>query len=285
MKNSIFDRWDLTIDVDGDPYPSWLEVTPSGGQFVGRVGSARPLAGCHVSDDTVTFSLPRQYEARSGDLKFNGSLIGDALVGETTLDDGKSVIWRGVRAPALPQREVPWDEAIELIGLDLSGWVPREAGVASNWHITDGMLVNSAVGTDLVTKSKFSDFRLIAEYRYPAESNSGIYLRGRYEFQIVDDFTSGAHGTGSSAAIYGFLAPTENAIRPPEEWNVAEITLIGRYVSVTLNGRVVIDGAEIPGITGGALDSDEATPGPFFVQGDHGPVTFRRLTLYRAIDA
>ena len=85
-------------------------------------------------------------------------------------------------------------------------------GRASSWIARGGELVNPAAGSDLVTVRAFTDFKLHAEYRYPAGSNSGIYLRGRYEFQIDDDFgkPSGPEGSGG---IYGFLAPRVNAVR------------------------------------------------------------------------
>ena len=138
-------------------------------------------------------------------------------------------------------------------------------------------LVNSAVGTDLITKALFTDFRLEAEYSYPEGSNSGIYLRGRYEFQILDDYGQGT-SVGSSAAIYGFFAPSVNAVYAPGEWNRAVIELRGRHVTVDLNGVRVLDEV-IPGITGGAMDSHEGEPGCILLQGDHGPVNFRKLVL------
>src|SRR5207244_760837 len=114
-------------------------------------------------------------------------------------------------------------------------------------------------------------FKIHAEFKYPADSNSGIYLRGRYEFQIQDDAGKPAesHGTGG---IYGFLAPRINAVRPPGEWQSCDISVAGRTVSATLNGEKVLDNQEIPGITGGALDSNEGAPGPIMLQGDHGPI-------------
>ena len=272
-------RWDLTVGEGESAFPSWVELTATGGRFVGKVGSARPIGNVKYTQDTVTFSLPPQYESRKDDLVFQGKVFRERLIGTTTLDDGSPAPWTGFPAPALPEPKLYWRDAIELIKADLSNWRLRSPNWVGNWSIEDGMLVNSAQGSDLVTLQKFGDFRLIAEYRYPKDSNSGIYLRGRYEFQILDDFASGANGVGSSAAIYGFLAPTKNAIFAPDEWNTAEITLLGRIISVVLNGETVIDRKEIPGITGGALDSDEAAPGPLFLQGDHGPVTFRRLTI------
>ena len=277
-------RWDLTVDLDNERFPSWVEFTESGGQFVGRVGSARPLAEVTVTDGQIEFSLPPQYESRKDDLVFHGRLVDGALVGETTLDNGTSAAWSGAKAPALAKRDVTFGAPVELVGADLSNWRLRSPDWKSHWSLEDGMLVNAEAGSDLITLDTFKDFRLVAEYRYPKGSNSGIYLRGRYEFQIVDDFEGGPHGVGNSGAIYGFIAPTTNAVHVHDEWNTAEIELIGRFITVTLNGVRIIDGVEIPGITGGALDSAEGEPGPFFVQGDHGPVTYRRLTVWPVVD-
>ena len=129
-----------------------------------------------------------------------------------------------------------------------------------------------------MTERKFTDFRLKAEFRYPKGSNSGIYLRGRYELQIEDNFGQEpeCHGIGG---IYGFLTPSVNAAKRAGEWQAIEAELVGRTLTVTLNGQRVIDRQAIPGITGGALDSDEGSPGPVMLQGDHGPVEFRRVTV------
>ena len=279
----LLGRWDLTVGDASNSFPSWVELRANGGQFVGKVGSARPLKSVKYTRDSVVFSLPPQYESRTDNLVFQGTLHREILSGTTVLEDGKVVTWTAKRAPALPALQPDWREPVDLIQADLSNWALRSPDWESHWLIADGMLVNTAAGSDLISKNKFGDFRLIAEYKYPAGSNSGIYLRGRYEFQIIDDFTSGANQVGSSGAIYGFLAPTKNAIKPPEEWNTAEITLLGRFVTVKLNDEVIIENQEIPGITGGALDSDEGRPGPIFLQGDHGPVTFRKLALYNGV--
>jgi hypothetical protein len=281
--SELFGRWDLTVGQGDEAFPSWVEFSPGGGgQFVGRFGSARPVPTVSIEGSWVRFSLPKQYEGRETDLAFEGELVDGRLVGTALLDDGSEGPWTGVRAPELPRTAPNWGEPVELIGADLSNWTPRSPDWKSNWAIEEGMLVNTAVGSDLVTTDRFSDFRLVAEYKYPKGSNSGIYLRGRYEFQILDDYEGKPNGVGSSGAIYGFLAPSENSINPPDEWNTAEITLLGRWITVVLNGVTIIDNREVPGITGGALDSAEGEPGPLFVQGDHGPVTFRRLTLYPA---
>jgi hypothetical protein len=281
----VVGRWDLTVQGAEGGYPSWLEVRRSGrttlvGSFVGQTGSARPISRVEFADGRVRFVVPPQWEDRKGDLVFEGRLEGDTLKGHTTDEKGRRVTWMGRRAPSLKRPRPPkWGAAVELFnGKDLTGWAPRTAGARSAWQVKDGVLVNTASGCDLRTEGTFTDFRLRAEYRYPRGSNSGIYLRGRYEVQIEDDFGKepDSHGSGG---VYGFLTPSVNAARRAGEWQAVDVTLVGRVVTVVLNGERVIDRQAIPGITGGALDSDEGAPGPILLQGDHGPIEFRKVTL------
>lgn len=281
--SEIFGRWDLTIDLEGERYPSWVEIDADGGRFVGRSGSARPLGSASVDGNSVSFGLPPQSEGGQAEIAFHGSFVDGCLVGNSTSDDGKVASWLGTRAPTLPHRNAEFGPGINLIQSDLANWRPRNTHETNHWSIQNGHLVNETNGTDLVTNQNFSDFQLIAEYHYPKDSNSGIYLRGRYEFQIWDDYEMHSNNAGNSGAIYGFLSPSVNSIKAFGELNRAEITLIGRFVTVVLNGVTTIDKAEIPGITGGALDSVEGQPGPLFLQGDHGPVTFTKLELFPAI--
>lgn len=104
------------------------------------------------------------------------------------------------------------------------------------------------------------------------------YLRGRYEVQIQDD-AGKATDSLRMGGIYGFLRPAVNAAGRPGDWQTIDVTLLGRRATVVLNGRTIIDDAEIPGITGGALDSDEGAPGPLMLQGDHGKVSFRKVVI------
>ncbi len=275
---SVYGRWDITVN---NSFPSWVELRPDGGSFVGQFGSARPIAEVTANGEEVVWSLPKQYEGRDDDMRFHGSLDGDILKGTTTGDKGELLTWTAIRQAPLPYRDVVFGEGIELVQNSLDNWHPRSPEWDNRWSIKDEVLDNAGVGTDLVTNRAFQDFKLITEYRYPKGSNSGIYLRGRYEYQIYDDYDA-QPSVGSSGAIYGFLIPASHAIKPFGEWNTAEITLVGRYVTVVLNGVTIHDRAEIPGITGGALDCDEGAPGPLFIQGDHGPVEYRRLTLYPA---
>ena len=81
-------------------------------------------------------------------------------------------------------------------------------------------------------------------------------------------------------AIYSFVAPTVMLPRKPGEWESFDITLVGRRLTIVRNGTKTIDNQEIPGITGGALDSNEGEPGPFYIQGDHtGGMRYRNIRI------
>jgi hypothetical protein len=281
----IIGRWDVTVQTPDGEYPSWFEIRRSGyrtlvGSFVGQFGSARPISQVVVENGRFHFTVPPQWEQRKDNVTFTGQVEGDTLRGQTTDDKGRQVTWTARRAPSLKRSHPPaWGEAIELInGKDLTGWKPRSATGKNGWIVQDGMLVNATPGNDLLTERKFTDFRVHAEFRYPPRSNSGIYLRGRYEVQIEDNYGQepDSHRIGG---IYGFLTPSVNAAKKPGEWQTLDVTLVGRVVNVVLNGERVIDRQTIPGITGGALDCNEGAPGPLLLQGDHGPIEFRRVTV------
>jgi hypothetical protein len=286
-QSPLIGRWDLTVHGSDGDYPSWLEVRLSGyrtlvGSFVGHFGSARPIAKVEFDHGHLKFTVPPQWERRPDDITFTGSLEKDVLRGETTDDAGKRIAWEGRRAPDLKREHPPkWGSPVELFnGKDLDGWKPRVAD-KNGWVVKDGLLVNAKPGTDILTERTFSDFNLVTEFRYPKGSNSGVYLRGRYEVQIEDNFGQepDSHKIGG---VYGFLTPSVNAAKKPGEWQTLEVTLVGRVVTVTLNGERVIDRQTIPGITGGAIDSKEGEPGPILLQGDHGPIEFRKVTLTAA---
>ena len=279
---AIQGRWDITIDMDGKPAPSWLEIRHSGlrmlvGRFVGTGGSARPISRIYLEDGKLSFSIPPQWENEPNDLKVEGTLENDMLKGTMTFPNGKTYQWTGKRAPLLIRDKKPvWGKPIHLFnGTDLKHW---HAMGANQWKAESGMLRSPHSGSNLVTNETFKDFKLHIEFRYPAESNSGVYLRGRYEVQVID-----SKGMEPSdvllGGVYGFLTPSEMAAKAPGEWQSFDITLIGRMVTIVANGKEIICNQAIPGITGGALDSDESAPGPIFLQGDHGPIDYRNIII------
>jgi hypothetical protein len=275
-------RWDITIDMNGKQAPSWLEVRHSGskrliGQFVGITGSARPISQVHFQDGKLSFAIPPQWEEEDNDLQFEGTLSGDQITGTIKLPDGKQYAFKAVRAPSLRNTKAPvWGTPVKLLnGKDLSGW---KALGENQWVIENGVLKSPKSGANLVTEKKFSDFKLHIEFRYPKGSNSGVYLRGRYEVQVMDSKGSEPLKDNFSG-IYGFISASEMAAKDAGEWQSYDITLIGRMVTVVANGKTVICNQEIPGITGGALDSNEGEPGPLLIQGDHGPVEYRNIII------
>src|SRR5882762_2471217 len=147
------------------------------------------------------------------------------------------------------------------------------------WKVENGNLVSPGNGPELINDSKFEDFQLHVEFNCGTTSNSGIYLRGRYEVQVETDSIEEppSHHMGG---VYGFLAPSPEQPRIPGEWQSFDITLVGRWITVVQNGQTIIDNKEIPGITGGALDSHEELPGPIYLQGsEKGHVAYRSIVI------
>jgi hypothetical protein len=281
-------RWDISVTTAAGEHPSWLEVGWSGnrtlvGRFVGQFGSARPVSRIAFARDTLRFSVPPQWETGDSDLQFEGVLAQDRLAGWMTDPTGNRFAWSARRAPALRRSAMPrWARPIRLFnGVDLTGWEPIGS---SEWTVVNRVLTNTKAGGNLRTRETFTDFKLHVEFRYPSGGNSGVYLRGRYEVQI-EDSPDGEPSNGGLGGIYGFLTPSENAARQPGQWQSYDITLVGRLVTVVLNGRRIICEQAIPGITGGALDGDEQAPGPILLQGDHGPIEYRNIVLTPAITA
>jgi hypothetical protein len=283
-KESIIGKWDIEVIKQNQILPSWLEVKLSGvntlvGYFVGESGSTRPISEVFFHDGTVDFSIPPQWDGNN-DMHFSAMMTNDKLSGTILSSEGAAMPFTGVRAPKLIRKEtIKWTKPRALFdGKTLNQWKPIKSNYENQWIAKDGLLMNPRSGVNLITEEEFTDFKLHIEARYPAQSNSGIYLRGRYEVQIEDSF-----GKDPSSilfgGVYGFLTPNEIAANKAGEWQVFDITLIGRRITVIANGKTVISDQIIPGITGGAIDSKEDNPGPLMLQGDHGIVAFRNITI------
>jgi 3-keto-disaccharide hydrolase len=281
-------RWDLTLKAPDREWPSWIEITEDGGQLkarmTGRWGNARPLPKVEVADGKLTFVSPKEEEDSKSDMVFEGKLTGKNLIGTVNGPDGNTWQWVGDRAPALVYTRVPqWGKPIQLFnGKDLTGWHPDKPG-PPEWTVQNGTIVSPGHGHELINDHKFQDFKLHIEFNCGKDANSGVYLRGRYEVQIETESQSEppSHHTGG---VYGFIAPSPELPRTPDVWQTFDITLIGRKLTVVQNGTTIINDQEIPGITGGALDSHEATPGPIYFQGsEKGHVAFRNIVVTPAM--
>jgi len=285
--NPIEGRWDMVISQEGEELPSWLEIRHSGsrtlvGRFVYAMGSARPISEIKMKDGKFSFAIPPQWEDGNTYMEFEGSMNGDVLKGTMLYTNGQTYNWVATRAPQLEYTKNPkWGKPIKLFnGKDLSGW---QAMGENQWIAESGVLKSPKSGSNLVSDQKFNDFKLHLEFKYPQGSNSGVYLRGRYEVQIMD--SKGAEPSDVEySGVYGFLTPSEVAAKAAGEWQEYDITLIGRRVTVVANGTTVISDQIIPGMTGGALDSKEGEPGPLYFQGDHGPIEFRNIIVTPRVD-
>jgi hypothetical protein len=281
---SFLGRWDLTLHAPDREYPSWLELREEGGQLqaamVGRWGNARPLPKAELSHGQLTFVSPKDEESSPIDLVFEGTLVGQALSGTLNGPDGKTWHWSGKRAPTLRRSSAPkWGKPIPLFdGKDLSGWQMAGPGT-TEWKVEDGNLLTPGNGPELINNQDFEDFKLHVEFKCNDTSNSGVYLRGRYEVQIETDSADEppSHHTGG---VYGFIAPSPELPRKSGAWQSFDITLIGRRITVVQNGQIIVNDKEIPGITGGALDSHEELPGRIYLQGsEKGQVAYRSIVI------
>lgn len=283
--NSLQGRWDLTINAPDRELPSWIEVSQDQGHdkvvMVGVTDHATPLKKFDIQGTSIEFVSPKGEEGFPNDMSFKGKLVGRKLEGTVTDSTGVSLHWAGVPAPSLERKSAPrWDRAVQLFdGKDLDGWHLLNPAKSGTWKADNGFLVSTGHGTELVTDSKFEDFKLHVEFKCSPSSNSGVFLRGRYEVQIETDSIAepNSHHTGG---VYGFLDPTPEQPRQADVWQTFDITLVGRKITVVQNGATIIDNQEIPGITGGALDSHEALPGPIYLQGsEENTVMFKNIVI------
>ena len=282
-RQAIEGRWDLTVDLGDRLAASWLEVRLSGiktlvGYFVADGGSARPISEVFFKDNKVSFHIPGQWENTDKELIVEGILKDGKLSGTMLTPRGQRVTWVGVPAPSLKRDKAPvWGKPITLFnGKNLDGWQPT--GKENQWVVENGILKSPRPGSNIKTNKTFNDFKLHIEFRYPKESNSGVYLRGRYEVQVED--SKGMEATNIHlGGLYGFIDPLEMVAKNAGEWQSFDITLVGRIVTVIANGKTIIRDQIIPGITGGALDSREAEPGPIMMQGDHGLIEYRNIVI------
>lgn len=190
--------------------------------------------------------------------------------------------------PAPDLTSLKFGEPVTLFnGNDLTGWKLINENQTNGFKVVNGLLVNEPVQPEgvervrygnLRTEQEFEDFNLKIEVNIPAGSNSGVYLRGMYEIQVMDSYKRelDPHNMG---AVFSRIKPTVAAEKPAGEWQTLDITLCERHITVILNGIKIIDNQPVYGPTGGAMKSDVFAPGPIYLQGDHGKVSYRNILL------
>lgn len=281
--NPYLGTWNLTGDAPNDGNVYWLEVKDEGGKvsamFLNRGGSPVPVTDLKVVNGSLSFQLPSNAPTKPSVML---SPSGASLVGTVTTATG-AVKVTGVRPPQWGACDAnakhTFGKPVALFdGSTMSAWDVQQRTRESGWSIEDGAMTNVPKANNLVSKERFKDFRLDAEYKVSPKGNSGIYLRGRYEMQVLDDAGTAPESHGHMS-IYARRAPDVNASKPAGEWQTAQITLVGNCVTVVLNGKTLHNNARITGITGGALDAKETEPGPIMIQGDHEKVWYRKVVV------
>ncbi len=282
-KNPFLGRWDVTVTNGQDTYPDWIEVMEKDGKLTAlvqpRSGGTTWASSVQANGNQLTVTLGG---GRGPATTWELTASGDAFTGTMKRGEEARGQLAGVRAPKL-DRPMPkaWTNPEPIFnGKDLTGWEPIGNAANNHWVARAGELINESKGANIRTTRTFNDFKLHIEYNCPANGNSGIYLRGRYEVQVEYEPVDENDRFHSIGAIYSFLAPAVALPRKPGTWESFDITLVGRRVTIVRDGVKTIDNQEIPGITGGALDSHEAEPGPIYIQGDHtGGMKYRNITI------
>jgi len=286
-------RWDIAVGAPSSQRGWWLEVAGAGtenlkGKFMGSpVGLLDDIPKLSISEGELRFAVEAKFRKDRGPEKglYWARIEEGKLKGTFEIEGDPSTYleWTGVRAPALAERDDgSWkrgDPVTLFNGHDLTGWQTVAPGRPGGWVVKEGALTALPGAPDLISERKFANFVVDAEYRIEPHTNSGIVLRGRYEVQIADDADRPVSNRGTGA-ILGRIAPTLNAEKSAGEWQMLGIRLVGRDVTVVLNGIRVINRQSIDGPTGIALDTNEAEPGPILLQGSRGIVEFRRLVVY-----
>ena len=262
-----------------------------------RWASPIPMKDVKIDGDKFSFTHPWSFTV-------SGRVAGDSIEGEVVgVKDGKNFgKLTGRRNPPIDAKAsvsaAKFGKGIDLLANGLDGWKNMNPKAKFGWKIVEEKgekILSNCLGKNekgewaggganiKTAREDFLDFKLCYDVRVPAKSNSGVYLRGRFEVQVIDSFgkTPDQHGM---CALYGRVAPAAGAEKAPGEWQHVEVVLYKRHLTVELNGKKVIDNAEVDGVTGGAIDADEFAPGPIYLQGDHSDADFKNMILYPAVD-
>ncbi len=191
------------------------------------------------------------------------------------------------------------DSIVLFNGKDLNGWVSTKTLGVAPWKVAEDYLEVVPGTGDIQTREVFNDFDLHAEFWIPYlpdktgqdRGNSGIFLQGRYEIQVLDTWENETYLDGICGSLYKIIAPKFNASLPPENWqtydihfispkvNKADQILEAGEVTVIHNGKTVIDRGNFVHPTGSAKKQKQGVPGPIRLQ-DHGSaVRFRHLVI------
>lgn len=282
--NPFLGKWDITGVGQYSSYVYWLEVKMEDGKltgyFLNRSGSVLKLPEIKIENGELVFSPASRPNAPKP--VHRAKVEEERLLGMLKIGE-QEIPWIGVRPPQWANSntngKLSYGTPVVLFdGKSLEHFEGQHKDKELGWAIVDGAMTNQPPANNLVTRHQFQNFKIHCEYKVAEKTNSGIYLRGRYELQVLDDFGKEPE-IHSHGALYSRVAPKVNASLPVGQWQTMEAIIVGNRLSVWLNGKKVHDNIVIDGITGGALDSNEGEPGPIMLQGDHEKVWYRKVVV------
>ena len=303
---------------------SWTDKEGETGKLTARIAAWGGdeyvgMFGAHVDDKVRTYRLAMRANRKAASVTFAGKIdLGSDAGGAGTW---KATLSEGVLTGSFDQKEgggtfrltkvhrasptlgakPPKGAVVLFDGKNFDQWVARDGGPPP-WKITDGAMQvakaergGKTVHSDIISKRKFEDMKVHLEFRTPfmpkargqARGNSGVYLQGRYEVQVLDSFGEPARDN-EAGGIYKIAIPEQNASLPPGEWQTYDITFHApRFtgakltdparITVLHNGVKIHSNVDVPSITAGGVQGDPSTPGPILLQ-DHGnPVRYRNV--------
>ena len=298
-ESNLIGNWAFSLP-DGNP--AWLSIKEdSTARMLWSVGSAKPIEIGFPEHNKFEltgklrwrpFGSPDWFKITNpvtGKLNEEGNIV--LTVTHTFAEKVETFQLTGKKMPPIPPKPVLSDlnfgETVDLLANGLQGWKLTNGDKINGWSLKDKVLVNETPKTDfgaygnygnLRTIEDFEDFELRIDYNVPEGGNSGIYLRGAYEVQVVDR-DSPMQGIQGPGAVFGRIIPQFNHANPGGEWNSYRLILVNRHITIELNGKTVIDNQPLEGCTGGGINADDTSPGPIFLQGDHTSVKYRNIFL------
>ena len=290
QEKSFLGKWDIMGDAPNQNVVYWLEVKKEAdgklsGSFLNRGGSVLPLPSITIENGELVFAVNKQANSPIHHAK----VVGKELKGSVKTANN-TISWTGVRPPKWGNYNAngkhKFGTPVALFdGKTLDNFDAQIKTKPFGWNLVDGVMTNDVHGNNLVSKQKFQNFKINCEYKLEPKqpggnaANGGIYLRGRYELQVLDDETATTDRLHAHMALYSRVAPLVQASKKAGEWQEMEAIIVGNRVTVKLNGQLVQNNIVIEGITGGALDANEGEPGPIMIQGDHEKVYFRKVLV------
>lgn len=299
-KDPVIGNWSAKLPFDKMPAASFIFTREADGSakalVLYRWGS--PMYCSDVKIEGNSFSLRHPYGQA-----FEGEVIGGRMFARIASCDKKTgkvkSSWQpfeGFRNPPVPcgvsTDDASFGEPIDILKDGLGGFEGMAGGkMETTWSFKDGVLSNRVMGPDgkkihganiMTKRNDFYDFKLDYDVRVPKDANSGMYLRGRFEIQTLDSYGKELD-EHHMAAYYGRVKPVVAAEKPAGEWQHVTVVLYKRRLTVTLNGKRIIDSAPLVGVTGGAIDADLFKAGPLYIQGDHSDADYRNIVLRPAL--